>query len=151
MHTITTYRWTSGVGYVDTTICEVFEIVDVGNGITLNDQHGVVFMSQSINDFSYTWSLIGGTLNGEPFGETDFGHLALTAQVKQPLHIYPNPVSDNITISGLTQQDERYVIYTISGICVQQGAPEFEIDVQNLQSGLYLIQIGNTTASFIKQ
>ena len=84
-------------------------------------------------------------------GETDFGHLALTAQVKQPLHIYPNPVSDNITISGLTQQDERYVIYTISGICVQQGAPEFEIDVQNLQSGLYLIQIGNTTASFIKQ
>jgi|GEM_PF-1180115 len=149
--TITTYRWTSGAGYVDTTICEVFEIYDVGNGITLNDQHGVIFMSQSINDFSYTWALIGGTLNGEPFGETDFGHLTLTAQEKQPLHIYPNPVSDNISITGLTQQNERYVIYTITGICVQQGFPESEIDVRNLQSGMYFIQIGNSTASFIKQ
>ena len=72
-------------------------------------------------------------------------------QVKQPLHIYPNPVSDNISITGLTQQDERYVIYTITGICVQQGAPESEIDVRNLQSGMYFIQIGNSTASFIQQ
>ena len=77
--------------------------------------------------------------------------VAIIALNETAAHIYPNPVSDNITISGLTQQDERYVIYTITGICVQQGSSEFEIDVQNLQSGLYLIQIGNTTASFIKQ
>lgn len=148
--TITTYNWGSGTYFVDTGICAVYDMTDVGKGITLNNQHGVVFMGQSINDFSYSWSLIGGTLNGEPFGETDFGHLALAAQEKQTINIFPNPVNENITISGLTQPNSYY-IYNISGICVQQGSTELIIDVNTLHSGMYFIQIGNSTTSFIKQ
>mgnify|MGYP000294804914 CR=1 FL=1 len=72
------------------------------------------------------------------------------------LVIYPNPATHFITIKGLdNKQNTVFRIYHSSGKLVQSGKLEQEtIDVSQLKSGSYFIQLANThgisTHSFIK-
>lgn len=64
------------------------------------------------------------------------------------LKIFPNPASDNITLSMQEnpKDDLQLEIYNISGkLVMQQQLPAFEkehrVDVQNLQTGVYLVKL----------
>lgn len=67
--------------------------------------------------------------------------------------VLPNPTSDSITISGLTDR-MGYTIYDISGTVLDKGvvASDEEINVQQLSTGLYFLILNNTTVKkFVKK
>jgi hypothetical protein len=58
------------------------------------------------------------------------------------INIYPNPVVDRLFIEGAEQLNTNYTIYSANGSLVLQGNVNGNsIDVSNLESGFYLIQI----------
>lgn len=85
----------------------------------------------------------------------------ITAQI-QPFFVYPNPANDKIYLSGnfTDVKNLTFQLYNLAGILkykttVSNANSVVEIDVSDLQSGSYFIQIENTTttnvARFIKK
>lgn len=74
-------------------------------------------------------------------------------QNSKDLTLFPNPSSDFIEISGL-DNEETYTIYNLLGKKVQQGivADRKKINIIDLKSAVYFIQIGNTAGAkrFVK-
>ncbi len=73
-------------------------------------------------------------------------------KITEDLSIYPNPVENQIFVKGLIE-DEQYTIFDFSGKqlrsgVVQMTAPKIELD--NLQAGMYLLQINERSIKFIK-
>lgn len=83
---------------------------------------------------------------------TDTGMITIkvnTPDTATPLKPYPNPVSDVLHISGMT--DEEYSIFTMSGQLIFSGKlKKGSANVSSLISGSYLIHIGGATTRFIK-
>ena len=70
---------------------------------------------------------------------------------KEGIAIYPNPADEYITITGIA--NAAYAITNVTGATVQSGVltngePLF---VGSLAAGFYLLQIDNTTITFIKK
>jgi hypothetical protein len=77
--------------------------------------------------YSYTWGAAARMSN--------------TENSKNNIVIYPNPVSDILQISSETSID-NYKIMNIQGALLKEGKPiENTIDVSNLSSGLYFLQM----------
>ena len=77
--------------------------------------------------YSYTWGAAARMSN--------------TENSKNNIVIYPNPVSDILQISSETSID-NYKIMNIQGAVLKEGKPiENTIDVSNLSSGLYFLQM----------
>ena len=69
------------------------------------------------------------------------------------IRVYPNPSSDFIKVTGITTS-EKYSIYNILGAKVKEGSVlnKQEINVKNLISGLYFIQLeSRSTIKFMKE
>lgn len=69
----------------------------------------------------------------------------------QHLTIYPNPATDVLKISN-TSEYQSVTIYSIDGKVVKriEVSNEAEINVSELQTGLYIIGAGNEFSKFIK-
>lgn len=70
------------------------------------------------------------------------------------LTLFPNPVKDNISIScDETMYGSDLCIYTLTGTLVtkQTNWKGENINVSNLNPGIYFININSTTLKFIKQ
>ena len=67
------------------------------------------------------------------------------------LSLYPNPSTSFLRISGL-KAAEPYCIYSILGVKTQSGiiTENQEIDVNGLQTGIYMLQVSNTALPFVK-
>ena len=67
------------------------------------------------------------------------------------LSLYPNPSTSFLRISGL-KAAEPYRIYSILGVNTQSGivSENKEIDVNGLQTGMYMLQVSNTALPFVK-
>jgi hypothetical protein len=67
------------------------------------------------------------------------------------LSLYPNPSTSFLRISGL-KATEPYCIYSILGVKTQSGiiTENQEIDVNGLQTGIYMLQVSNTALPFVK-
>lgn len=63
----------------------------------------------------------------------------MTGRVK----IYPNPASDEISISGLSDQTYTYTIFDRQGKEIQSGICQQKIDLASYRPGLYLLRISN--------
>lgn len=82
-----------------------------------------------------TWSFISETLSIDDF------------QKKNPLTLYPNPVSDQLTIKGFTNMDEisidildlRGTVVTKENLMAQNNF--VNVDVAKLRSGLYYMKL----------
>jgi len=76
---------------------------------------------------------------------------SLNAIHDENLRAYPNPAKDVIFVEGI-RVDAEYAIINAKGILMQKGSIEgSKIRVENLQSGIYIIKIGEKTLSFIKE
>ena len=67
------------------------------------------------------------------------------------LSLYPNPSTSFLRISGL-KAAEPYCIYSILGVKTQSGiiTENQEIDVNGLQTGIYMLQVSNIALPFVK-
>lgn len=71
---------------------------------------------------------------------------------KPVLSVYPNPSASFLRVSGLNAA-EPYRLYSILGVEIQSGivASDQEIDIDALQTGMYMLQIANTALPFVKK
>ncbi|PKV49045.1 putative secreted protein (Por secretion system target) [Aquimarina sp. MAR_2010_214] len=75
-----------------------------------------------------------------------------STQLNGQLKVYPNPVSGSI-LNIVTQDSEskKYAIFNMLGEPIDQGTFINTINVQELQTGPYIVKIGNKTIQFFKQ
>ena len=107
------------------------------------------------NGFSYGWTKIEGLIvNLIPEGGS---HLSVDGVQweRQPLEIYPNPVTDVLYLKGVLHEAVDYVVFNALGQKVSTGSSHGAISVAGLKNGVYLLQIegnGNRKmAKFIKK
>lgn len=76
-----------------------------------------------------------------------------TSETKQQgFMLYPNPASSFLSVESDLQSRTSYKIYTIQGQMIQKGIidpADHKINVQRLNTGLYLFVMGNTTQKFL--
>jgi len=74
-------------------------------------------------------------------------------ELENTIKLFPNPSNEFIQVSGLTTKVD-YTIYNILGEEIKKGiiSDEEEIDVKNLNSGLYFLRLDNrNTIKFMKK
>lgn len=78
--------------------------------------------------------------------------LAVNDSGKDPVKVYPNPVKNYISVSGITK-DQQYEIYSMDGKLIKTGTYSSgkTIDVNILTKGVYLLKIENQNLKFIKE
>ena len=71
---------------------------------------------------------------------------------KSFLSVYPNPSTSFLRVSGLNAA-ESYRLYSILGVEIESGivSSDQEIDIDALQTGMYMLQIANTSLPFVKK
>ncbi|RXR22564.1 T9SS type A sorting domain-containing protein [Flavobacterium stagni] len=69
------------------------------------------------------------------------------------LNLFPNPGSEYIQISSADEEILQVKIYNNNGQLLQNGSyfPMQNIDVSNLESGIYLVQVNGVTLKFVKR
>ncbi|MBF4483834.1 T9SS type A sorting domain-containing protein [Flavobacterium sp. CSZ] len=94
------------------------------------------------NLFYISTEYSGSTLRTANFEATQ------TVEIAKPV-LYPNPVTNTLSISIATQNIEKVLIYNISGMLVKTADKNLEnIDVNHLVPGTYLLKINTTDGSF---
>ena len=71
---------------------------------------------------------------------------------KEEMKIYPNPVKDRLSVSGITK-DQPYEILSIDGKLIKAGkySSTKTIEVQALPKGVYFLKVSNQNLKFIKE
>jgi hypothetical protein len=67
------------------------------------------------------------------------------------LRAYPNPATDYLLISDIQNKAMPYAIYGIDGQLVCNGISNGSIDIRLIESGMYVLQIQNTSIRFVKE
>ena len=82
----------------------------------------------------------------------DTSILAVNDSGKDPVKVYPNPVKNSLSVSGITK-DQQYEIYSMDGKMIKTGTYSSgkTIDVNTLTKGVYLLKIENQNLKFIKE
>ena len=82
----------------------------------------------------------------------DTSILAVNDSGKDPVKVYPNPVKNSLSVSGITK-DQQYEIYSMDGKMIKTGTYSSgkTIDVNILTKGVYLLKIENQNLKFIKE
>lgn len=94
------------------------------------------------NLFYISTEYTGSTLRKANFEETK------TIEIAKPV-LYPNPVTNSLSITSASQNIEKAAIYNISGMLVKTVDKNLEtIDVSNLTAGTYLVKIYTSEGSF---
>lgn len=81
--------------------------------------------------------------------------LGVASNSLNTFHLYPNPTHNRIQVSGINSNTIKAIeVYDSLGKKVYSGANSLDINVQNLQSGLYFLRIQtddkSSTLKFIK-
>jgi len=66
------------------------------------------------------------------------------------IHIYPNPTTDFVFISNLTEE-VNYEILQVNGQVIKTGITNNYVNVADLHSGIYILRLGNSYCRFVKQ
>ncbi|MDA3852718.1 MAG: T9SS type A sorting domain-containing protein, partial [Bacteroidales bacterium] len=115
-------------------------IAFVGQGLSLIGNIGV-FKSNYAGRFSsnvYVFPGDGGTeLNS-----------SVQRQAASPITIYPNPVTNNLKIKSASTH--KLKLYDCSGILLQVVNNANNIDMSNLQKGVYVLKIDNSSFKILK-
>ena len=78
--------------------------------------------------------------------------LSVNDGAKEEMKIYPNPVKDRLSVSGINK-DQPYEILSIDGKLIKAGkySSTKTIDVQALPKGVYFLKVSNQNLKFIKE
>jgi len=77
-------------------------------------------------------------------------------KLEQNLNVYPNPATDQLTISSSTSIDENYILFDPQGRAILSGklsGTSTQLDLSKLARGNYLLQIGEkkTPVKLVKE
>ena len=75
-------------------------------------------------------------------------HTVGVEKMKNPFAVYPNPVKDNLNISGTESIPEKIEIYSITGNLLAVYRQTSRIDVSRFSGGIYLLKIYTHTTSW---
>jgi len=108
----------------------------------INYCNGVDARQKLIDD--YSWNIIDGGLDCSTAGIEDENLLTIS--------IYPNPAKGKLFIQGLSTSS-KVLIYNVLGKLVLSETTSSEVDLEGLQSGVYIVKIVDqqkeTTHKFI--
>jgi uncharacterized repeat protein (TIGR02543 family) len=80
---------------------------------------------------------------------------AVASQGIAALQIYPNPVSDQITVTGdQWNAGDKVEIYNVNGTLVETrraASLQTTINIAHLPAGVYIVKVGNKAAKIVKQ
>ncbi|MEP6793304.1 MAG: T9SS type A sorting domain-containing protein, partial [Saprospiraceae bacterium] len=71
-----------------------------------------------------------------------------------PILVYPNPTSKSITIKLDYDKPSHYTLSTLFGQVVMAGnsySPTYDLNVDALSSGMYVLNVGEKNFKIIKQ
>ena len=118
---------------------------DVGNVTSLYRMFRMHKTQSSFNQPLNNWdvgNVTDGGLDCSTAGVEDENLLTIT--------IYPNPVKDKLYIQDLSNTS-KVLIYNVLGKLVLSETTKSEIDVDNLQSGIYIIKIVDEQKEIIRK
>ncbi|WP_430813926.1 T9SS type A sorting domain-containing protein [Carboxylicivirga sp. RSCT41] len=75
---------------------------------------------------------------------------SLNRRMQEALSLYPNPFNDRLCISGLDART-AVEVYNVMGVMVSKQDCQQQINLSHLQSGIYLLKIGNDIYKVQKQ
>jgi len=83
----------------------------------------------------------------------DFIGVRTTSSIFSPkattIAIFPTTTNDVVNVIGF--DDANYAIYSLNGALVKSGVNNGAIDVSNLGSGIYFLNINDASAKFVKK
>ena len=82
----------------------------------------------------------GSFIAGTPSPNTSNQALSILASKASALHIYPNPVVNNIYIDGLNE-DAEVSVFSLTGQLVLRTNTTHSVDVSELLTGVYLVEV----------
>ncbi len=118
----------------------------VGQNMVLNLVSADIYI-----DIKFTsWS--SGKQGGFTYERSTDPNLSVEDYDKPVLSVYPNPGTSFLRVDGLNAA-EPYRLYSILGVEIQSGTVSIdqEIDIDALQTGMYMLQIANTALPFVKK
>jgi hypothetical protein len=127
-----------------------------------NDKTGIDYLWEDMPHVSkilyydnYNYDTATSTYNLYSRTTHNYNHSVLATEnfVAPTVHLYPNPSSDSIQLTGLTHT-EKMTAYNILGIKVLENAVDNNqsISVDHLASGLYILKLENgNTLNFVKK
>jgi len=113
-------------------------------GTPLNGNWTIRITDNIVNDNGYIFSW---TLD---FDYTNFPTLGVDDQNQLDISIYPNPVIDKLFIQGLSNPT-KISVYDILGKLVLSKTTSSEINVDNLQSGIYILKIVDNQKEIVRK
>lgn len=123
-----------------------------GKSIALDNLRKITFSGTDVV-FSYT----AGSPENVPVSEIRkfmfSSYTGLNSTLSSDIHVFPNPSSDYITLSNLSDKNTTVELYTLSGMHVMSSvvfAGSDRIDVRRLSKGIYIIKVNNTVLKFTK-
>ena len=112
---------------------KIITLLTVFYCVTINSQ------KTSITDATIK-EAVSDWVSAPAFAEVTYGNIS----------IYPNPVVDKLFIQGLSDASKVF-IYNILGKLVISKITSKEIDVDNLQSGIYIVKIVDQQKEIVKK
>ena len=80
----------------------------------------------------------------------DSNSLAIDGQSQSDISIYPNPVIDKLFVQGLSNPT-KISVYNILGKLVFSKTTSSEINVDNLQNGIYIVKIVDNQKEIVRK
>lgn len=145
--------WSSGI-QISTGGASGGSTITAGSTIEVTVSN-IITNPTTANNYTFTWRTAQGsgaaTQNFQ--ANVDFSSLSTKElKSKKNLHIFPNPSSDYINVSGLSEK-KNYKIYNVLGTEIAQGTIFNEgISIKNLTNGVYFLKFDySDSLKFIKQ
>ncbi len=127
------------------------QLPPIGNGMLLDFQSTHTnFYDENQSTFTYTIEPPGSggyeTLhiqkpNGDYAIYGEVPPLSLASNILNTYSIYPNPASDDLFLNGKIKEIKSVDIYTLSGQKINTAMSDGKIDVSEMKTGLYFIEI----------
>lgn len=82
----------------------------------------------------------------------DTSLLAVDDSSKDAVKIYPNPVKNQLSISG-SSRDQNFEIFSVDGKLIKKGSISSgkPVDVTSISKGIYMIKIDGKSIKFVKE
>jgi hypothetical protein len=124
---------------VDTINCETGFIMDYDLMVRYSTRGGEIYRG------SFSWgesstTQVGSVIKGVKFGYTEIP-TGIVHVTEEPLTVYPNPVTDYLTIVSQNNTIDRIEIYDMGGRLLVAEPYTEKLFVGNLQSGVYTLKI----------
>ncbi|MBB4807677.1 hypothetical protein HNP38_002983 [Chryseobacterium defluvii] len=140
-NTLTRWEFLADEGYGTFTSPILIYYNSTGNNSALNPPGNTI--GTWTENTSATGSQCGGNLTGANStmsGDVHTSMLATSEAVKGKIRIFPNPVSDFISISGI-ENGKLVQVYTMAGQLAVSEVFDRKINVTLLSPGIYLLRI----------